>query len=522
VRHVRTGNSTVVVVGGGIAGLAAALRLAPMPVTVVTGGVLGDDCATQLAQGGIAAAIGGDDTPAQHATDTKAAAAGLGDEAVASQITGAAREAIDWLISRGVRFDRDGAGALALGLEAAHGHSRILHADGDRTGREVLRALVAAVRATPSIEVIEHATVDALTQGQHGEVDGVLLRRGTVQAMCPARAVVLATGGIGGLYAHTTNPLTSLGSGLALGSRAGAVLRDLEFVQFHPTAIDIGRDPMPLATEALRGEGARLVDRAGDDVMAEVPDGALAARDIVATTLFTRHAMGDQVFLELPSALVRDLPRRFPGIFALCTEAGIDLSRGQIPVRPAAHYHMGGLRVDARGRTSVEGLWACGEVASTGLHGGNRLASNSLIEAVVCARAIAEDIKGTSRLHLVRSTALVEEGPAAAASTRTELAWIRQIMDRDVGVVRDEQGLTEVVHALAPRAFETGHDVELTALLIAVGALAREESRGAHRRSDYPLTSDPPRSQELTLDDARGRAREIVSTAASPRKVAHR
>lgn len=514
----------VVVVGAGIAGLVTALRLVPMPVTVIAQGALGGECATQLAQGGIAAAIGPDDTPEQHAADTKAAAAGLGDETVARDITGEAREAIDWLVKHRVRFDRDGAGQVALGLEAAHGRPRVLHAGGDRTGREVLRALVAATRATSSIELVEHATVDSLTPDHNGTVEGVLLRRAGIVTSFRARAVVLATGGIGGLFAHTTNPLTSVGSGLALGARAGAILRDLEFVQFHPTAIDVGRDPMPLASEALRGAGAVLVNARGEDVMSGVPGGALAARDVVAATVFARCAQGERVFLELSNELLRDFPKRFPGIATLCAGAGIDLAHGRIPVRPAAHYHMGGLKVDTRGRTSVEGLWACGEVASTGFHGGNRLASNSLLEAVVCARAVAEDLKGIAHLHLVRSNPRGDEGSVPAKSARDggQHAALRRLMDLRVGVIRNEDGLTEVVLALAPLVFgavSAMRDVDLTALLIALSALARRESRGAHRRSDYPAAG-ARRSQELTLDTACKRALELTAVSASSRRVA--
>lgn len=522
-RPLQSGDLQIVIVGGGIAGLATALHLAPMPVTLITAAPLGGDCATGLAQGGIAAALGPADSPSQHAADTGAASASLGDATVASTIARAAPEAIDWLLSQGVRFDRDRAGKLALGLEAAHSNARIVHADGDRTGREILRALIVAVRASPSISVIERAAVRVLTQDCNGAIDGLLLQRGTSLTGCAARAVVLATGGVGGLFAHTTNPLASIGSGLALGARAGAVLRDLEFVQFHPTALDIGRDPMPLATEALRGEGARLVNRAGDDVMAHVRGGALAARDVVARVLAACLAEDQSVFLELPSELARDLPRRFPGIAALCTEANLDLSLRRIPVRPAAHYHMGGLKVDARGRTSVEGLWACGEIASTGLHGGNRLASNSLLEALVCADAIAQDLTGTFGRSMLRpGTSLESETSATVVRNAGPRASLRHLMDRHVGVVRDEQGLIKVVRTLAPLAFARGSlgDPELVAVLIALSALERRESRGAHRRADYASVAGAPRSQELTLDTAQAKACEIVAASARPLEVA--
>jgi len=514
----------VVVVGAGIAGLATALRLSPVPVALITGTTLGGECATGLAQGGIAAAVGPDDSWASHAADTEAAAAGLTDGAVAGAVAKAAEDAVAWLVSQGVRIDCDEMGNLALGLEAAHSHPRILHAGGDRTGREIVRALAAAVRTTPSIRVVEHTKVDALTMDHRGAVDGVLLRRGEETGVLGARGVVLATGGIGGLFAHTTNPLSAIGSGLALGARAGAVLRDLEFVQFHPTAIDIGRDPMPLATEALRGAGARLVTFEGDDILAGVPGGALAARDIVASALFARLATGQRTFLELPKALIPEVASRFPGLVATCAEVGIDLTLGRIPVRPAAHYHMGGLKADERGRTTIEGLWACGEVASTGLHGANRLASNSLLEAVVFASAIADDISGISSSRNDQRVALEFRGSDAGVDREPQLllSSLRGLMDRRVGVVRDEDGLVEMARALGHAAFGTSAIayVELVALMIAVAARARRETRGSHRRADYPLADHSPRSQEITLSTVRAAVVEVTSGAALRKRSA--
>lgn len=505
----------IVIVGGGIAGLATALHLAPMPVTLIAGGALGGECATRLAQGGVAAAMGPGDSAALHAADTLNAAAGLGDAAVAGRVAAAAPMAIDWLIRLGVPFERDATGAeLSFGLEAAHSRRRILHAGGDRTGQRILETLVGAVRAAPSISVLENAWADSLALGTSGEVVGVHLRQAEVAShtgsvFYPARAVVLATGGIGGLYGATTNPLGSTGSGLLLAARAGAVLRDLEFVQFHPTAIAVGRDPMPLATEALRGEGARLINGPGEPVMADVPGADLAPRDVVAAKLFARIARGEDIYLELPEGLARGLAHRFPGVAALCAANGVDLARRRIPVRPAAHYHMGGVRVAGNGRTSVAGLWACGEVASTGLHGANRLASNSLVEALVFARWIAEDLQSATTGSV--SSEVVAPSPRRGATGRAA-PWLRALMDRCVGVARDETGLRAGVRELASAAYgRESDDHALVALLIAAAALSRRESRGAHRRLDHPETSAEGRSSEWTLSEVRAQVLDLTS-----------
>lgn len=499
----------IIVIGGGVAGLAAALKLAPRRVTLITAGRLLSDGSTVLAQGGIAAAIGANDAPELHAGDTLAAAAGLGDAATADFVTTAAPAAIDWLVANGVRFDRDADGAIALGREAAHGRSRIVHANGDRTGFEVMRALTEAVRNSPAIDVIEGTRALALLRDGNGRVVAVRVADARGSAVLPASAVVLATGGVGGLYAHTTNPLGNVGSGLALAARAGAALRDLEFVQFHPTAIDVGRDPMPLATEALRGAGARLVDADGGDVMAGIDGGALAARDVVASTIYARTSRGGRVYLELPEALMPALGERFPGLVSLCAETGIDLATRRVPVRAAVHYHMGGVWTDLRGRTSLAGLWACGEVASTGLHGANRLASNSLLEGLVFAEAVARDIDG----QMPGATRPAEKLNAIG---RESVPGLRRLMDELVGVVRHEAGLSRAVREIAPTVLRGGADeASVVALMIAVQALERRESRGSHRRSDWPQRMAEAQSQVTTLAEITARAREIAETIAA-------
>ncbi|SHO62809.1 L-aspartate oxidase [Pseudoxanthobacter soli DSM 19599] len=522
------GSDRVVVVGGGVAGLATALALAPMPVTVLVASPLGTAAATGLAQGGIAAALGADDAPALHAADTLTAGAGLSDPAIAALVAEAAPAAIDWLVRIGTPFDRDAAGAISLGLEAAHNRRRIAHAGGDATGRVVLETLIAAARATPSITVVEGASATALLCDDGGRVRGVAARRdGGAPEAVPARAVVLATGGLGGLYGSTTNPLGATGQGLALAGRAGAVLRDMEFVQFHPTAIAAGGDPMPLATEALRGEGAILVNGRGERFMRDVAGRELAPRDVVARAIFAEIARGERVFLDTRPALGERFAAGFPAVAALCRAAGIDPAREPIPVRPAAHYHMGGVKTDDRGRTSLDGLWAAGEVASTGLHGANRLASNSLLEGLVFGRRIAEALaaEGGGRATAIRPAA---SAPALPPALRAE---IRVLMDRHVGVLRDEAGLTEAVARLgAIVAGMTGEtaagmasvpDMVTVATAVAVAALDRRESRGGHARRDHPLTGPLGIHAEITLADALDRAAALAAAEpADKRRVA--
>jgi L-aspartate oxidase len=472
-----------VIIGGGLAGLMTALRLAPQPVILLAKVPLSEGAASAWAQGGIAAAVGEDDRPALHAADTLAAGDGLSDPIVAGRIAAAAPAAIIELERHGVVFDRDPAGRLALGLEAAHARRRIVHVAGDGTGAAIMRALVAAVQATPSITVIEGLEARRLLVDDRG-IAGVLAAGPSDACLLPSRRVVLATGGLGGLYAHTTNPLGAIGQGLALAARGGAALADMEFVQFHPTALDVGLDPMPLVSEAVRGEGAVLIDETGARFMAGEGRAELEPRDVVSRAVAAHIAAGHRVFLDARPALGADFARHFPGITARCRAAGIDPVRQPIPVRPAVHYHMGGIAVDAEGRSTIEGLWACGEVAASGLHGANRLASNSLLEAVVMASAVADSIVGTEPPPL----------PAArpvALPPAPDVTALRGAISETVGVVRDRAGLRRAVAHLEPLAFTGGGaaDPALVALMIATAALAREESRGGHWRADFPQTS---------------------------------
>ena len=349
---------SIVIVGGGLAGLFCALKLAPRPVTVISAAPLGQGASTAWAQGGIAAAVAEGDSAEAHAADTVAAGTGLVDEAIALGIAREASARIHDLLRYGVPFDRDLEGRLAVGREAAHSARRIVHVRGDMAGKAIISALTEAVRATPSIRLIEGYAAEALLT-EEGAVTGLQLRPVGDALAKPvtvaSRAVVLATGGIGHLYAVTTNPAEASGLGLAIAARAGADIADPEFVQFHPTAIMVGRDPAPLATEALRGEGATLINEVGERFMlARHPLAELAPRDIVARGVFAEIAAGRGAFLDARAALGAHFAEKFPTVHASCIAAGIDPAKQPIPVAPAAHYHMGGIAVDARGRTSLK------------------------------------------------------------------------------------------------------------------------------------------------------------------------
>lgn len=493
-----------VIVGGGIAGLMTALHLAPQPVVLIAKAPLGHASSSQLAQGGIAASLGPDDFPSLHAADTIAAGDGLCDAEVVRHVTEAAPHAIEALIRLGVRFDRGENGSQLLGLEAAHCRRRIVHAAGDGIGRELMGALTAAVRSTPSITVVEG--VEACRFATHdGAVVGVVLAARDGATLLPTSRVVIATGGSGGLFFDTTNPLGSFGQGLALAARAGAVLADLEFIQFHPTALDTPLRPMPLISEAVRGEGAVLIDETGQCFLAELSGDELAPRDVVARAVARHLAQGHGVYLDARDCLGHTFASRFPAIDAFCKSAGFDPACAPIPVRPAAHYHMGGIAVDLAGRSSVEGLWACGEAACTGLHGANRLASNSLLEAVVFAREVARSVTG--------SEASANRPPAPAGlAPPSDPASVRPIASAALGLVRNGQDLKEAAAALLPIASREGPDADpaIVALMIAVAAGQRTESRGAHFRTDFPAKGGAARRTRLTLAETLGAAGEIA------------
>lgn len=490
---------STIIVGSGLAGLLTALEMAPLPCVLVTRAPLGAEAASGWAQGGIAAAIGDDDSPALQLADTLAAGDGLCDSAIAEAITAAGPQVIETLARFGVRFDRASDGALALGLEAAHSRRRIVHAQGDATGAEIVRALVEAVRATPSIAVFPNALLRRL-QVENGRVSGVVIERNGEEVALSATRVVLATGGTGGLFRDTTNPLGATGTGLAAAARAGARLGDLEFIQFHPTALSsgvlVGDTPMPLVSEAVRGEGATLVDETGKRFM----ENELAPRDVVSRAVWKHLSDGHQVFLDARPTMGERFATRFPGITAVCRARGIDPVTAPIPVRPAAHYHMGGILVDASGRSSVPGLYACGEVACTGLHGANRLASNSLLEAAAYAIRIAAAL--AAEIADAGPDAPVTMIPVASSSTdrRASLPLVREIMTRAAGVLRNAADLEHAIIQLAPLAGDD--DAALVGLMICVSALERRESRGGHFRTDFPARDALGLRTGMTMSEA--------------------
>ncbi|WP_159618430.1 L-aspartate oxidase [Arthrobacter zhaoguopingii] len=516
----------VVVVGGGVAGLAAVLRirrsLPGAQLTLITKAAL-EESNTWYAQGGMAAVLsgapgqhpsgtgaraGGPDSVAAHAADTLAAGAGLAAPDAVGLLCAGAEGQVSWLESLGFRFDSAG-GALSSGREAAHSAARILHAGGDATGRALAGALIGAVRADPSVRILESTFVtDLLQAGPPGEprVSGVRIRPGGPSAggdagerEIAADTVVLATGGAGRLYEHTTNPAVATGDGVALAWRAGAVVADAEFFQFHPTALDVPGSP--LISEAVRGEGAVLRDASGTRFLpAYHPDGELAPRDVVSRSIAQHLAVRGErcVYLDATALGGPFLARRFPSLTSLTARHGLNWAREPVPVVPAAHYWMGGIRTDTSGRTSLPGLYAVGEAACTGVHGANRLASNSLLEGLVFAERTAEALAAPEApWPAFPADPLALEAPDAGEPF--DRAQLQRLMTRQAGVVRDAAGLELAAKQLAAYApaGSTAEELEtanllLCARLLVHAATARRESRGAHHRSDFPLTD--PRS----------------------------
>ncbi len=508
------------IVGAGLAGLFCALKLAPRPVTVLSPKPLGLGASSTWAQGGVAAAVGKGDSAETHAHDTDIAGAGIVDFEVAQSVAAEAADRIDDLVKWGTPFDRAKDGSFILSKEAAHSVNRVVRVSGDRAGREIMAALIEEVRNTPSIRIVEGITAVDLARS-NGRVIGVYARklgdRYAEPVLIRARATVLAAGGLGGLYAVTTNPPGVRGHAMGMAARAGALIADSEFVQFHPTAMAVGQDPAPLATEALRGEGAILLNDAGERYMLDIhADAELAPRDIVARANFRQIQAGHKIFLDTRKVMGEKILTAFPTVANYCREAGIDPVANMIPVTPAAHFHMGGVKVDERGRSSLAGLWVCGEASCTGLHGANRLASNSLLEAVVFGARIAEDISGLEPINRSLPPYLGIKWDEAEGqevervlSNLDAVQKLRHIMTNHVGVERNEEGLRQALREIEELE-ETAKDVTrsylnmtTSATLVAAAALERTESRGGHFRTDFP-EKDPAFKDHttMTLTDA--------------------
>lgn len=512
----------VIIIGGGLAGLFCALKLAPRPVTILAAAPIGRGASSAWAQAGIAAAVSQGDTMEKHVADTVAAGDGIVDEAIARLMASEAAARVHDLLEYGVPFDRDLEGRLQVSREAAHSESRIVRVRGDMAGRAIMQALVRAVEATPSIRLLEGYVAEDITTAR-GAVTGVIARpdagRGAKTRLA-ASTIVLATGGIGHLYAVTTNPSEARGEGIGMAARAGAMMADMEFVQFHPTALDVDKDPAPLATEALRGHGATLVNRMGERFMLKIdPAGELAPRDVVARGIYAEVRSGRGAWLDCTSAVGAAFPEEFPTVYKYCRDAGIDPVTQPIPVVPAAHYFMGGILTDSNGRTSIDGLWACGECTSTGAHGANRLASNSLLEAVVFSARIAASLgKGENGNAGDWSKGSVECDDLVAETDSAAMTRLRQTMSASFGVLRNRddmlEGLRVILDLEKANKDAAFRNALATAKLVATSALRRLESRGGHFRTDFAETRPEWQHRTfLTLSDAEATIAELMEFA---------
>ena len=516
----------VIIIGAGIAGLTVALNSNAKKIHLITKAKLDQGAATQWAQGGLAVAIGKGDSPVLHAMDTMAVSGDLASSEMVDILTQEGPEALKKIVHMGAKFDRDRQGNYALGREAAHSRARIIHTR-DATGSELMRVLLSKLSAKKNVSIFEnHHALELIIDNNRVKGVVVIDEQGR-KVHHFAKAVVLATGGASYLYSHTTNPPQATGDGLALAAQAGVLLADLAFVQFHPTALSIGADPMPLITEAIRGAGARLVNSKAQRIHTEVdlavnssahPE--LEPRDIVSRIIWRKMQQGDTVYLDARASLVENVEKMFPKVFALCRHHGVDPRTDLIPVAPAAHYHMGGVWVDSCGQSSLPGLWACGEVAATGVHGANRLASNSLLEALVFGHRIAIDIASSISTESVHSPEEIRNidlpitngqlNASLLSQQQKKLLDIRQLMWDKVGIERKQSSLEQAESWFSQQLRAKGNDNMLiknaliVSRLISKAALIRCESRGSHFRCDYPQQDAAWRKRQLSSIDADG------------------
>lgn len=494
-----------VIVGSGLAGSAAAYLLSDMGTVALLGKSSIDVCNSFHAQGGIAASVSSTDSASRHAEDTLAVGGGLCNSDVVDKLTKQASRLINWLQDIGVQFDHDDTGKLCLGLEGAHSQNRILHAGGDATGRKIMVALTRALERKPNVTRFTNTFVSGLISGTNNAVTGVLVddvlpgRVPKRAAFLTNRITILATGGIGQLFSHTTNPMGATGDGIALAYLAGAAVSDLELVQFHPTSLSFTENPHFLISEAVRGAGAKLVTNTGFRLMETHPLQDLAPRDVVTRAVFS--AMAEGCIVNLDARSISNFPTRFPTIFETCMNHGLNPAVSLLPITPAAHFLMGGIRARIDGVTNVPGLAAIGEVACTGVHGANRLASNSLLECVVMASELSQYLKGqTTPRRFEPSTTQMRFTPSFLPTSPELLRQIQTVMWRNVGIVRDEIGLRAALSKLRHLQSEFPYSASLcTAILITECALCRKESRGAHFRSDFPYVNQKDVPHHTTL-----------------------
>tara|TARA_B100000963_G_scaffold9068_1_gene7161 strand:- start:1348 stop:2928 length:1581 start_codon:yes stop_codon:yes gene_type:complete len=495
--------SDVVIVGSGISGLMTAVSLYPRKVTLVTKRKLGEMSSSAWAQGGIAAAVTKQDSPQKHFEDTIKASSGLSDEHAVKTITEDALEVVKFLERIGVNFDKTNKG-FSLSKEAAHSYRRVLKINGDQSGKFLVDHLISYAKQQGHITFVEDISIDHIIQKEnqcHG-IMGHIHKNEAVDnfVFFQSPNVILATGGLGSIYAHTTNPRDVYGEAIAMAAQANAQLVDLEFVQFHPTALDIGLDPAPLLTEAIRGEGAFIVDENNERFLfKDDPLGEMAPRDVVSRSIHQHKIKGHSTFLDCRHFKI-NFEKMFPTASQYLKQASILPSKDLIPIIPAAHYHMGGIKVDINGRTSVDGLWACGECSSTGAHGANRLASNSLLEAFVFSKRIADTINSEppkTGFNLINIENYIPKEKTISKIRAKKYIWqLRSAMNKFVGVDRNKSTLDQAFVEFFRIERETKSlsaklkDMLLVSKLITFAAMQRKESRGTHFRSDYPSRDD--------------------------------